>query len=38
MHAVTTFTGHRILFVEVWTNLVHNEVEGFSGYAFGGSS
>ena len=27
----TQFTGHRILFVDVWTNLVHNDVEGFSG-------
>lgn len=35
---VTTFTGHRTLFVEVWMNLVHSEVEEFSGYAFGGKS
>ena len=35
---VTTFTGHRILFVDVCTNFVHSDVEGFSGYAFGGRS
>lgn len=34
----TQFTGHRILFVEVCTNLVHNDVDGLSGYALGGSS
>lgn len=37
-HTVTTLTGHRILFVEVWTNLVHRDVEELSGYAFGGNS
>ena len=34
----TQFTGHLILFVDVCTNFVHNDVEGFSGYAFGGRS
>jgi hypothetical protein len=34
----TTFTGQRILLVEVCTNLVHKDVEGLSGYAFGGKS
>lgn len=34
----TQLTGHLILFVDVCTNLVHSEVEGLSGYAFGGRS
>ena len=34
----TQLTGHLILLVDVCTNLVHNEVEGLSGYAFGGRS
>jgi hypothetical protein len=29
--AVTTLTGHRILFVEVSTNLVHSDVHALSG-------
>lgn len=35
---MTTLTGQRILLVEVWTNLVHKEVEEFTGYAVGGRS
>ena len=38
MLTVTTFTGNRILFVEVWTNLVHMDVEELFGYAFGGNN
>ena len=34
---MTTFTGHRILFVEVWMNRVQSDVEKFE-YAFGGSN
>lgn len=37
-HTVTTLTGHRILLVDVCTNLVHNEVEALLGYAFGGNN
>jgi hypothetical protein len=28
---VTAFTGHRILFVDVWTNLVQSDVDALSG-------
>lgn len=35
---VTTLTGHRILFVDVCTNFVHNDVDGLFGYATGGRS
>lgn len=28
---VTAFTGHLILFVDVWTNFVQSEVEALSG-------
>ena len=35
---MTAFTGHLILFVDVWTNFVQSDVEALSGYAFGGRS
>ena len=35
---VTTLTGQRILFVEVWMNLVHSDVDALPGYAMGGRS
>lgn len=38
LRTVTTFTGHRILLVDVCTNFVQREVEQLSGYAFGGNS
>lgn len=34
----TQLTGHLILLVDVCTNLVHKDVEGLLGYAFGGRS
>ena len=40
MKALTTtqLTGHLILLVDVCMNLVQSDVEGLSGYAFGGRS
>lgn len=38
LRTATTFTGHRILLVDVCTNFVHSEVEAFVGYAFGGNN
>ncbi len=32
------FTGQRILFVEVWMNFVHKDVDELSGYALGGNN